>query len=255
MIDLIDHQTMSLPDQARWRILELIEEKKLRPGDSVSHRQLAEELGMSTLSVGSALRSLEQDGLIVSRSRSGSSIAVITPGDVWNMVQHRLALELRAARIACQMASDEELAALQSYVAAADGEGITSLNDWTEADDRFHHFLMSCSHTPGLMFQPHYLRIFRVKLDMCAGLQLGHNFRSDGSLVGAYGHEMIAELAVRRNAEELMAVLELHVCGAIGIPELESLEHISRADKREEVRTLLDSYLESIHSGLRRFRK
>lgn len=225
----------SLPEQAREQILRMLEDRRLGPGDAVSHRMLADELGMSTLSISSAFKTLEADGLIVTRNRSGSNIAVITPAAVWGLIQYRLAIELHGARLACFSATDGELAALAELAPAADGAGVDSELERVEADDRFHHALRRCAHTPSLLFPENYLRIFRLKLAMCAGLQVRPDLLEDIARVTFRGHSLVAEVAATRDAEQLAAILEIHVCGLVGLPQLEELrrnsrEHIAKID-------------------------
>jgi DNA-binding GntR family transcriptional regulator len=225
----------SLPELAREQILCMLEDHRLGPGDAVSHRMLADELGMSTLSISSAFKTLEADGLIVTRNRSGSNIAVITPAAVWDLIQYRLAIELHGARLACYSATDKELTALAALAPAADGIGVHSELERVEADDRFHHALRQCAHTPSLLFPENYLRIFRLKLDMCAGLQIRPELLEDISRFTAHGHALIAEIAATRSAEQLAETLEFHICGLIGLPQLEELrrnsgKHLRRMD-------------------------
>jgi|GEM_PF-3167090 DNA-binding GntR family transcriptional regulator len=230
---------ISLPGQARERILEMLESGELQPGDPISVRMLAGRLEMSTLSVSSALHGLENDGLVVSRNRSGSNVVVISPQDIWNMVQYRVALEQRGARIACQLATEAELEELKVLAARADGAGTTDEQEWLEADDRFHQALQSCSHTPSLLFPPHYLRVFRLKLELCSGLKLFPDFKPDGSLIVAQGHRLIADLAMTRDMEQLSSLVEIHICNAIGLPELTSLRE-RHWEKLHEITDFLD---------------
>lgn len=238
---MISHRQteISLPGQAREQILEMLESGELGPGDPISVRMLAGKLGMSTLSVTNALHSLENDGLVVSRNRSGSNVAVISPQDIWDMVQYRVALEQRGARIACQLASKAELDNLKELAAKADGDGISDEQEWLEADDSFHQTLQSYSHTPSLFFPPHYLRIFHLKLELCGGLRLFPDFKPDGSLIVAQGHKLIAELAVTRDMEQLSSLIEIHICNGIGLPELTTLRENNR-EKLQEITDFLD---------------
>ncbi len=216
----IQTEDLSLPAQARDRIISLLEDRALSPGDAVSHRMLAEELGMSTLSIGSACRSLELEGLIVTRPRSGSSIAVITPADIWNMVQYRLALELHVARLACSLATDEDLERLKKLAPPVDDEKLP-LRKRVAADDCFHQALRECSHTPGLYFPADYLRIFRLKLHMCAGLQLYPEFTAASTT--AHNHKLLADITATRDVEKLTSLLEIHICGPVGLPQLNEI--------------------------------
>lgn len=230
-----------MPGRAREQILDMLESGELQPGDPISVRMLAARLNMSTLSVSNALHNLENDGLIISRNRSGSNVAVISPQAIWNMVQYRVALEQRGARIACQLASGAELEELKALAARADGEGVRNRQEWVEADDYFHQTLQRCSHTPGLFFPPHYLRIFSLKMTLCSTLTLFPDFKPNGSPITACGHRLIAELAAARDMEQLSTLIEIHICSAIGLPELASLRKGAK-EKVQEISRFLDDY-------------
>ena len=63
-------------DRAYSAILELIVNGELGRVDSISHRQLAQRLGMSKQPVAMALDRLEQDGIVESAARVGTRLTL-----------------------------------------------------------------------------------------------------------------------------------------------------------------------------------
>src|ERR671930_1578699 len=117
----------SIADQIRQAIVT----GKLREGERLPpERELAEQFGVSRVTVRDALRALEAMGLIVVRvgARGGAFVTVptgslvgqtmsdmllmqaISPEDI---VEARLVVELGTVTLACARATDQELAALR----------------------------------------------------------------------------------------------------------------------------------------------
>ena len=86
-------------DQAYDLIRERLLRGELAFGDSVSRRELADELGMSILPVSAALQRLEDESLIESVPRVGTRVRVPTPQDIRGFYVVREALESQAARL------------------------------------------------------------------------------------------------------------------------------------------------------------
>jgi DNA-binding GntR family transcriptional regulator len=72
----------SLAEQAYARIKESIVNCALAPGQRITERQLAEELGYGLSPIRSALVRLDHDGLVTTRARSGYRVAPLTIRDV-----------------------------------------------------------------------------------------------------------------------------------------------------------------------------
>jgi DNA-binding GntR family transcriptional regulator len=104
----MDADLSSLSDRAYAAIREDILRGRLRPGTPLSRRRLADELGMSIVPVGEALRRLEDDGLVESRARVGTRVRVHTGEDVRALYELREALETQSARLFCQRATPAE---------------------------------------------------------------------------------------------------------------------------------------------------
>ena len=94
----------SLADQAYFAVREKILRGSLRLGAPVSSRSLARQLGMSHLPVSQALRRLEVEGFLESRSRAGTRVRVPTEQDIVERYEVREALETQAARLFTQKA-------------------------------------------------------------------------------------------------------------------------------------------------------
>lgn len=145
-----------------FQIKELIDEKKLKPGDRLpSERKMAAYLGCSRTSVREAFRVLEADGLVISRQGGGrfiqnsdqelvmsyhlNSAGIVEKNAVLQFIEAREALEPKVAELACARATEQELAVIKQDLEnpAADFE---SADKQKKAFLNFHLSLARASH-------------------------------------------------------------------------------------------------------------
>ncbi|AYZ62515.1 GntR family transcriptional regulator [Burkholderia multivorans] len=82
---------------------------RLTPGQKISHRGLADELGFGQMPVRSALHLLEAEGLVTVVGKSGTYVTSPTNDDLREIYEMRLALESTAAYLAAQRGATDGL--------------------------------------------------------------------------------------------------------------------------------------------------
>jgi DNA-binding GntR family transcriptional regulator len=97
--------TGSLSEKAYALIRNKILKGEFPLGAPLSRRKLAAEFKMSFLPISEAIRRLEGDGLVESRSRVGTRVRVPTMQDVRDSYVIREALEAQSARMFCEQAT------------------------------------------------------------------------------------------------------------------------------------------------------
>ena len=98
----------SLSNRAYQQIRDEILSGELSIGDALSRRQLAKRLNMSFLPITEALKCLETEGLVESRSRIGTRVRIPSEQDIRDSNVIREALESQAARLCAQNMTAEE---------------------------------------------------------------------------------------------------------------------------------------------------
>ncbi len=126
--------------------------KRLRPGDRLNRRQVAEDLGVSVAPVLEAMTQLEWEGFLQTSPRLGTIVRPITARHALGRFLLRQAIEVEAARrYAGDMVRnrrDKLLKAARKTDAATAG----SLANWrTEVD--FHEGLVACAGCPVLQHE------------------------------------------------------------------------------------------------------
>jgi DNA-binding GntR family transcriptional regulator len=89
----------------------------LVPGQRLIEARLAERLGVSRAPLREAMRVLASEGLVNNVPRRGVIVAILRKADAAEIYGLRIALETWAAREACRLASEADLAALRALVA------------------------------------------------------------------------------------------------------------------------------------------
>jgi DNA-binding GntR family transcriptional regulator len=90
----------TIPDLVLGDLRERILDGRLAPGERIPLRQVATEMGVSTMPVREALTKLEAEGLVVSVPHRGAIVVRLSPDLIREIYVVRIALETTAARLA-----------------------------------------------------------------------------------------------------------------------------------------------------------
>jgi DNA-binding GntR family transcriptional regulator len=115
----------SLADEAAAQIRQEIVTGRFGPGRHLQETALAEALGVSRGPVREAFKLLKAEGLVCEEPNRGAFVVSLTPEDVGEIFEVRLAVETRAAKLLTRRQDAGELAELQEraerIIAAASG--------------------------------------------------------------------------------------------------------------------------------------
>jgi DNA-binding GntR family transcriptional regulator len=112
----------------------------------LDERQLSQSLGISRTPIREALNRLEQEGFIRSVPRRGMFIVRKTKQEILDIIRVWAALESMAARLITLHATDDEIASLrQLFTGFAGHEPRLHIDEYSEANIRFHQAIMSLS--------------------------------------------------------------------------------------------------------------
>lgn len=114
----------------------------LAPGQEFSLREISGMLEVSFIPVREALRSLESEGLVITRPGRSSIVAPLDLDDLRAIYRLRRSLEPEIASRSCQLLADEELTRLE-HQAAGFGDQHLGTNEVYEAHHEFHTALLA----------------------------------------------------------------------------------------------------------------
>jgi DNA-binding GntR family transcriptional regulator len=95
-------------------IRDMIIQDDIKPGERIRERQLADQLKVSRTPLREALKILESEKLVVTLPNRGAVVADPEPQDVRGLLQLLGALEALGGRLACENATDQEIAEVQA---------------------------------------------------------------------------------------------------------------------------------------------
>lgn len=201
-------EDISYVDRAYGRILELIEGGEFAQTDVLSHRQLAERLGMSRLPVATALDRLEREGVVESAPRVGTRLKPADAEAFWGAFQWRVALECRTARLAAEWTMPEEYERLRRKAREVDEHkaGILTV-EFTQVDIEFHTYIADLSHCAQLRSEIDRLGIYGIKFKTCEAVRAAHI----ASPERAPDHRELAEAIISGDPDRAETAMRKHL--------------------------------------------
>ena len=112
-----DH--LPLRDKVAAELRRRIIEGDYPPGHRLTEGRLADDFGVSRNPVREAIRVLEREGFLIALPRRGAVVASISAGDVRDIFEIRMSLEVLTARLAAQRVDPAGAAMLAELVAKA----------------------------------------------------------------------------------------------------------------------------------------
>jgi DNA-binding GntR family transcriptional regulator len=143
MAELSNKQSLS--DEVYTYLESKLVSGKLKYSDTLNIKQLAQQLGVSTIPIRDALKRLEHEGVVVIQPRSSCYVAAPSQKDVLDAFELREMIEMQAIRSIYRTVTDEQLAELEATVSQM--QEIVShppeehLPEYIQLDSRFHNLL------------------------------------------------------------------------------------------------------------------
>jgi DNA-binding GntR family transcriptional regulator len=129
-------------DQMRSAILD----GRYKPGEWLRQERLAQDLGVSQMPVREALKELAAEGLIEHVPYRGARVIVFSTNDILDLYSHRAFLESRAASIAAEIITPEELSILEKLqVEMEENSAPESVLKYRELNRKFHQCIYQAS--------------------------------------------------------------------------------------------------------------
>lgn len=188
------------------QLQEAILSGRIPPGGRIVEAELARQMGVSRAPVREAARRLESLGLLVSRPRHGFAVRTVSPKQVNDLYEVRIQLELLGAALACQHASDAELAQLDARVddMVARAEALTTV-ERVALDLDFHLTVSTLSGND-------YLHRLFDNMQAEVRMFLALSADSYGDLKDlAESHRPIAHALARRDVAAVQHALRFHL--------------------------------------------
>lgn len=208
----------ALKSRVYSHIYQKLSNGELLPGDRLSGRALAKEIGVSPIPVRDAISQLRNEGFIETRSGGGAYVPEPSYEELIDIYDQREALECHAVSRVAKSPDDADLAELEkcvkemsSVIEALDKDDPANrdsalLERWTRADATFHDTLMR---TAGNRRSLETVLNLRVKTRIF-GKQIRHE--PFGSLRRTQEeHKRILDAIRKGNGQEARAAMTEHI--------------------------------------------
>ena len=131
-------------DQKVYMIIkDMINERKLLPGEKIPQEKLAQDLGISRTPLVSALKYLEQEKLVEAIPRWGFFVRHFKKEEMVSIFELREVLEGLAARRTAKVITDSQIKKLQVFFRKFDKSAdLTDFKKYAVEDRKFHAFVM-----------------------------------------------------------------------------------------------------------------
>lgn len=138
----------SLQEEVYKRLRTAIQEGVLRADTTTGLRQLAENLGVSTMPVREAVRRLEAEGLLSFSRRDGIRVTSLSAAEFSVIVEMRIRLETLAIVRAIPQVTPGLIIDLRTRIAEMDATREPS--EWLTLNYQFHRSILVCADSPRL---------------------------------------------------------------------------------------------------------
>lgn len=219
----------NLSQQTARRLYNMIAaEKRLSPGEKLPNElELSQEMGVSRATLREAIRELATQGVLEVRRGLGTfvSLQVEEINDfgfsaldqvkvqLRDLFELRAIFEPRAAALACQRATEEELAEILRYGRAVEG-CIRDRQDRTWADRDFHAAIVRATHNE---FMTRLLPIIGQAVETAIG-SVGHGEELAQSTL--QDHALLMEFLQKRDAAGAEHAMAIHMRHAMDQMEI-----------------------------------
>lgn len=117
-----------------------------KPGEWLRQERLAQDFGVSQMPVREALKELAAEGLIEHVPYRGARVVIFSTHDILDLYCHRAFLESRAASIAAEVVTPEEVATLENLQMEMEVNGAPqAVLKYRELNRKFHQSIYQAS--------------------------------------------------------------------------------------------------------------
>lgn len=192
-------------DQAYDQIRRMAVTFELRPGERLNEGVLSKQAGVSRTPLREALNRLSSEGFIKLVAGQGFFCRDLDPEEIYQLYQLRKVIEIGAVRLAVLNAKDEDIEALESFIATTGPEaGGRSTDQLIELDESFHERLLSLSGNREML---QVLKNVNARIQFVRWYEMD---RSDRPITQG-DHREVLEALRARDEGRCIAVLERHI--------------------------------------------
>ncbi|GIL39920.1 GntR family transcriptional regulator [Roseiterribacter gracilis] len=215
----------TLLDGVLLRLRAMIEAGELAPGAPVREREMCERLSVSRTPLREALKVLAAERLLELRPNRGAVVLGLTERDVRDMFEVMEALEATAGRLACERATDADIAEIQAMHFQMHAHYLRGeLEPYFQLNQAIHARIVAA--TGNAVLQSNYAALAaRIR----NARYLANRWSRERWDVAMHEHGLILDALVARDGAKLSEILAAHLRGK-GVAVMEHLHAVDDAE-------------------------
>uniref|UniRef100_UPI0039F07D00 GntR family transcriptional regulator n=1 Tax=Bordetella sputigena TaxID=1416810 RepID=UPI0039F07D00 len=174
------------------------------PGERLNEGELARELNVSRTPLREALHRLTTEGFLRSVPGKGFFFRNLDPKELFDLYELRASLEVAAAQLAVERASDEQIAAVASMVREDVAESGCSQLELIAQDEAFHQRFVALA---GNLEMSRVLDNINARIQFVRWIDVGAPTRR----ATHHDHNAIIDALARRDLDACTALLKKHI--------------------------------------------
>jgi DNA-binding GntR family transcriptional regulator len=175
-----------------------------KPGEKINEAALARALGASRTPLREALNRLVAEGFLELIQGRGFFCRDLKPREMFELYQFRGVLEAAAVRLACEQATEQEMAELADFLErTGPDEGGRSSQELVALDESFHEQIMALSRNTQMI---RTLENINARIKYFRWVDMDSKRRETQS-----EHRAIVEALMARDAEQAVAHMNEHI--------------------------------------------
>ncbi len=135
----------SMVEAAYDRLLVMINEFEIKPGERVNEVAVAKKLGISRTPLREALNRLAIEGFLIVRPARGFFCRELDPTETMHLYEMRAVIECAAVRLATERAAAHELASLAQFLKTSSSTDDYPIDEQVAYDEGFHEEIVRLS--------------------------------------------------------------------------------------------------------------
>jgi len=196
----------SLHEGVLMRMRDFIVEGHLSPGARIPERQLCQTLGVSRTPLREALKVLAAEGLIELLPKRGARVRELTEKDIREIFDVVAGLEFVAGRAACEVISDDEIAAIEQLHYRMYAHYVRhELSDYFHLNQAIHQAIVDAARNSALQ------SAYASYNGLIARVRYAANLHRDRWSEAMREHEEVLDALRRRAGEELGLLMFQHM--------------------------------------------
>lgn len=135
----------SMVEVAYERLLVMINEFEIKPGERINEVSVSKRLGISRTPLREALNRLAIEGFLTIKAARGFFCRDLDPNETMHLYQLRAIIEVAAVQLAAEKAAADELASLAQFLKTSSSSDSCSIDDQIAYDEGFHEEIVRLS--------------------------------------------------------------------------------------------------------------